>query len=197
MDSVNLIYIDDAIDPGISKCLSQYEYDGITIKYDEIKFKTSNGYEGLLRDNRIKEANVIIIDSRLFQNQSASNGKYTGEQFKLILKKLFPYIEVIVITQNDIPTEYPFTISKYSSKQNESEENYYKRLFESKIGEAIKVVCEYRIIASEMKPDYEISYLVERIKNSLDGLDIYDGLKKSDIDELVVVFKNIQESLDG
>lgn len=57
---------------------------------------------------------MIFIDSQLFQNNTASNGKYTGEQFKLILKKIFPYIEVIVITQNEIPEEFTSTIAKYN-----------------------------------------------------------------------------------
>lgn len=197
MEQIKLIYIDDKIDPVISKHLSMYHKDEIDVCYDEVKFDLGNGYESLIRDNRVNGANVIFIDSQLFQNSTASNGKYTGEQFKLILKKIFPYIEVIVITQNEIREEFTSTIAKYNPKDGKSADAYYEEVLSEQIDEAIKRICEYRAIVSEIKADSDTSYIIDKINNSLDGIDTYDELKKSDIDNIVELFKKLQENLDG
>lgn len=197
MEQIKLIYIDDKIDPVISKHLAMYHKDDIDVSYDEVKFDLGSGYESLIRDKRVNGANVIFIDSQLFQNSTASNGKYTGEQFKLILKKLFPYIEVIVITQNEIPEEFTSTIAKYNPKDGGSDDAYYEEILNNQIDEAIKRICEYRAIVSEIKADNDTSYIIDKINNSLDGIDTYDELKKSDIDNIVELFKKLQENLDG
>lgn len=197
MKQIKLIYIDDKIDPVISKHLAMYHKDDIDVSYDEVKFDLGSGYESLIRDKRVNGANVIFIDSQLFQNSTASNGKYTGEQFKLILKKIFPYIEVIVITQNEIPEEFTSTIAKYNPKDGGSADAYYEEILNNQIDEAIKRICEYRAIVSEIKADNDTSYIIDKINNSLDGIDTYDELKKSDIDNIVELFKKLQENLDG
>lgn len=197
MEKINLLYIDDDINPIISKCLSLYTEEDIEVYYDEVKFDPQKGYESLIRDRRVNSANVIFVDSRLFQNRTASNRKYTGEQFKLILKKVFPYIEVIVITQNDIPEEYTSTIKKYDPKNDKSVEEYYDKKLKPQIEEAIKRICEYRAIVSDIQEDTDNSYIIDKINNSLDGMDTYDELKKEDIDKIVGLFKELQESLDG
>lgn len=197
MEQIRLIYIDDKIDPVISKHLAMFHKDDIDVVYDEVKFDLGSGYESLIRDNRVNGANVIFIDSQLFQNSTASNGKYTGEQFKLILKKIFPYIEVIVITQNEIPEEFTSTIAKYNPKDGGSADSYYEKVLNKQIDDAIKRICEYRAIVSEIKADSDTSYIIDKINNSLDGIDTYDELKKSDIDNIVELFKKLQENLDG
>ena len=197
MEKINLLYIDDEINPIISKCLSLYTEEDIEVYYDEVKFDPQKGYESLIRDRRVNSANVIFVDSRLFQNRTASNGKYTGEQFKLILKKVFPYIEVIVITQNDIPEEFTSTIKKYDPKTDKSVEEYYDKVLKKPIDEAIKRILEYRAIVSDIQEDTDNSYIIDKINNSLDGMDTYDELKKEDIDKIVDLFKELQESLDG
>lgn len=197
MEYIKLIYIDDKIDPVISRNLSRYRKDDIDVCYDEVKFDLKSGYESLIRDSRVNSANVILIDSQLFQNSTATNGKYTGEQFKLILKKIFPYIEVIVITQNEIPDEFTSTIAKYNPKKGQSADEYYGKVLNIQIDEAIKRVCEYRAIVADIKSDPDTSYIIDKINNSLDGIDAYDELKKSDIDKIVDLFKKLQENLDG
>ncbi len=203
MEQINLIYIDDIIDPVISKHLSKYRKKGIEVNYNEVKFDLESGYEGLIRKKNVNTANVIFIDSQLFQNSTASNGKYTGEQFKLILKKLFPYIEVIVITQNEISKEFTSTIAKYDPKDGNSADDYYEEAFNKVIDEAIKRICEYRAIVSDinagsdLKKNSDTGYIIDKIMNSLDGIDTYEELKKTDIDRVVELFKKLQENLDA
>ena len=57
----------------------------------------------------------------------------------------------------------------------------------------ISCILEVRYIES----DPDTSYIIDKINNSLDGIDAYDELKKSDIDKIVDLFKKLQENLDG
>lgn len=196
MEGFKIIYIDDKIDLNVSEYLYNYSRDDLDIEYTEIKFEQTDGYERLLADDRVREANLIFIDSQLFQNNNATEGKYTGEQFKLILRKIFPYIEVVVITQNETPPEYT-TISKYDPRSKQEPQEYYSSCMPGIINNAVKNVCEYRKIVEEIGKNDECKYLIEKITNSLKGNDAYDELRKTDIDNLVVAFTKIQESLDG
>jgi len=91
------VYIDDELDTNISRYIVQgYKKEGLKKIYDEIEFNNEKGYDSLINDERIKEANIILIDSKLFENDKVSSGKFSCEEFKMILKKVFPYIEVIV-----------------------------------------------------------------------------------------------------
>lgn len=196
MIEINLLYIDDKIDPSLSEFLDNYKSKNknITVNYDERRFDCDYGYEKLIKDYKVRNANVILIDSQLFENSKAANGKYTGEDFKLILKKVFPYIEVIVITQNPITSEFATTISKYSQSLHESVDDYYNEL-SNLIDKAIRSVCEYRDIMNGLEYEDDKTCIIENIRDSLDGEDCYDGLKKADIDNIIKEFKRIQEMI--
>ena len=89
-EKINIVYVDDNHDTILGKYLDK-EYsncDYVTI-YEEVTFDTSAGYESLLQDTRVIHANIVIIDSRLFENSTVSGSKFTGEEFKLILKKFY------------------------------------------------------------------------------------------------------------
>lgn len=196
MEQINLVYIDDEIDLELSDVLENYSQSDVEINYEEIRFELGSDYETLLSDVRIRESNIILIDSQLFTNKKATNGKYTGEQFRLILRKIFPYIEVIVITQNDVPKEYS-TITKYHKNFDETAEAYYKKLISEVIPKAINNICEFRAIMASMNASDEYRFLLEKINNSLEGKDTYDELKKKDIDLIIEEFKKLQEKMDG
>lgn len=199
MEKINVLYIDDDIDPIISKCLAKYmsgDRKALDIDYKEIQFEDSLGYEDLIRDERVYTANVILIDSQLFKNKTALSGKYTGEEFRLVLKKMLPYIQVIVITQNPLNQDFPSTISKYNSEMKETADEYYKEKLIKLLDLAIMKVCEYRKVESIINDEMDNKYWVEKIRDSLEGISIYDELSKSDIDRLVEEFKKIQEAIN-
>ena len=104
MEEYNLLYIDDDIDSQLSeyldKDLKNALQSDIVLNISEHEFKPAEGYKSLLENPQVATANIILIDSRLFENNSATDGKFSGEEFKIILKKQFPFIEVVVITQN-------------------------------------------------------------------------------------------------
>ena len=114
MDTINILYIDDRIDEILSEYLdTRFINSECSISYQEYNFEPNEGFDKLIINPLISTANIIIIDSRLFENATGSSKKFSGEDFKIILRKYYPFIEVIVITQNE-PTPDLGTISKYN-----------------------------------------------------------------------------------
>ena len=197
MDEINLVYIDDDLEEDISRYLvKEYRKSGFEINYEEISFKSGEGYETLLSNNIITESNIILIDSKLFENDHASTGKFSGEEFKMILKKVFPFIEVIVITQNDLEEDYG-TLAKYRGDLEETPLQYYENRLKDELDKAIHSVCIYRNIANKLKLNDGIDkVLIEKIISSLDGKSLYDELTTDDIDEIILAFEELQRDKD-
>lgn len=198
MDKINIVYVDDDLDVNISKYLAlDYQHENFLKNYNEVSFNSIEGYDSLINNTLINEANIILIDSKLFENDSASSGKFSGEEFKMILKKMFPFIEVLVITQNDLEEDYG-TIQKYRRGLNETPEQYYEMKLKKVLDEAIQNINIYRNIANKLKDNEGIDkVLIEKIMSSLEGMPQYDELTTKDINEIITVFKELQRDLDG
>lgn len=199
MEQIRMLYIDDKPDPDLDEYFDRYyENDEYEKVYEIIQFNSNNGYESLLQDFKVQSANIIFVDSRLFENKTAVSGKFTGEEFKLVLQKFYPFIEVIVITQNgkdpDIDMIEKF---KYESG-SQSARQYYSNEIPKCINNAIKRIKQYRILASRINQnDSWEKLLKEKVLGTLEGTNKYDSLTKSDIDELINAFKLIQERVNG
>lgn len=193
-DKINLVYIDDDRDEAISAYLEEvYRNDLYDVVYEEIEFDSEEGYESLLDSPKVAYANVILIDSRLFENDSIkSKGKFSGEEFRMILRKVFPFIEVLVISQNGENRDFEI-IPKYRSGSAESSGEYYNRVLKSKIDESIKKVATFRNISKKLERNSEIEkFLVEKTVGALNGINDYDDLSKEDIDRLIAAFRSIE-----
>ena len=87
MEEYNLLYIDDDIDSQLSeyldKDLKNALQSDIVLNISEHEFKPAEGYKSLLENPQVATANIILIDSRLFENNSATDGKFSGEEFKI------------------------------------------------------------------------------------------------------------------
>lgn len=198
MEEIRITYIDDNMDLELQKYLDkEYKNPDYNIIFNSKEFNSSVGYEQLINDEKVRNANIIIIDSKLFENNNASNGKFTGEEFKLILKKFFPFIEVIIITQNQVDGEIE-KVPKFNSKEQDCSKKHYDKHLLPLIDKAIKKIIETRKIFQIMEKNinWEKS-LVEKIINSLNGLNEYDELSKTDIDELIKAFKKLEEKVNG
>ena len=195
MDTIKMIYIDDSPDISLSKYLDKFRSGLCQFDYSDIEFNSEEGYESLINNTEVRTANIIFIDSKLFENRN-TNGKFTGEEFKIILKKHLPFIEVIVITQNEVEEEYE-TIAKYESRSDKTAQEYYDSILPELIDHAVKNIFEYRKIASRMKENtiWE-DVMIEKIENSLEGKDVYDELTKTDIDHIIGIFQELQEKVD-
>ena len=200
---IKIIYVDDKLDPLLVDYLYDFRKDGIIIVYDEIKFDSSNrDYESLLTDSRVLESDIIVIDSKLFENEYAESGsKFTGQEFKLVLRILNPFIKVIVITQNRDLVNYGVLNKFATSKGNASQDNandFYNKSLKPTIEEAIKEIVEMRRSGKELelnKGAYEGSLIVEKTQNLLNKITSYRELTDEKIDELIDIIK--QEILEN
>ena len=200
---IKIIYVDDKLDPLLVDYLYDFRKDGIIIVYDEIKFdRSSRDYESLLTDSRVLESDIIVIDSKLFENEYAESGsKFTGQEFKLVLRILNPFIKVIVITQNRDLVDYGVLNKFATSKGNASQDNandFYNRYLQPTIEEAIKEILEMRRIGKELelnKGAYEGSLIVENTQNLLNKITSYRELTDEKINELIDIIK--QEVLEN
>ena len=198
MEKYSLVYIDDNPETALSRYLDEeFKSDNYEINCSEIIFKPEEGYESLLSDQRVCSANIILIDSWLFENRTEANAKFTGEEFKLILKKLFPFIEVIVITQNGTDSNIR-KIAKYDKSLAESASEYYASKLPKIINQAVSDIQQYRLLADLVKKnDTWEDVLKDEVIATLKGSNTYDKLTKDDIDRLISAFKEIQENLNG
>ena len=197
MDKINLLYIDDNIDPHTSQYLNElYDYVDVEIVFTELEFKPEkDSYESLVEDTIIQEADVIIIDSKLFQNPTAADSKFSGEEFRIIIKKFFPYKEIIVITQNLTNSRYGI-ISKYDSHKEDSVKVFYDRELKKYLDEAINNIIIYRNISKKLQENEKVEkVLIEKIKNNLNGILEYDDFTKEDLNDLISKFEDIKEQL--
>ena len=184
MEKFSILYIDDVPEPNLEKYLDEeYINSNYEIEYFEIICNPKNGYESLIQDIKVQSANIIFIDSRLFENKTASFDKFSGEEFKIILKKYYPFIEVLVITQNEVEPNIG-TISKYDFNCGLSPSEYYSKKLPAYIDKAIHNILVYRRLAKilELNKSWEVT-LKEKILNSLNGIGTYDELSKKDIDK--------------
>lgn len=194
-EKIKIVYIDDDRDEAISEYLAEnYQNENFDVEYREVEFEGEKGYESLLDSPEVASANVILIDSKLFENDSIkSKGKFSGEEFRMILRKVFPFIEVLVISQNGENKDFEI-IPKYRSGNVQTSKEYYDGILKDKIEESINRVITFRNISKKLENNNGIEkYLVEKAVNSLNGINIYEDLSKKDIDDLIKVFKNIEE----
>ncbi len=192
-ERIGLLYIDDDRDEAISAYLEDdYRNEQYDIEYKELGFEADQGYESLLDSPDVAAANVILIDSQLFENDRLKyKGKFTGEEFRMLLRKVFPFIEVLVISQNGENKEFDI-VPKYRSGSSETSLQYYKRILEPKINECIQRIITFRNISKKLENNDRVEkYLVDKTVESLNGINIYDDLSKKDIDDLITAFQNM------
>lgn len=200
MEVFSLVYIDDTPDTILSRYLDglkeSYRERGYAIESVDILFEAEDDYNSLLKDERIQTANILIIDSMLFENKTAKDGKFTGEEFKFVLQKFYPFIEVIVISQNELDPGIS-VIPKYVKNFNETGAEYYARVVTPYIEDAMKHILQSRILAKKMSGN-EIweTVLKEKVLGTLQGTQAYDELTKEDIDSLIHAFKEIRDSIN-
>ena len=192
-EKINLVYIDDDRDEAISAYLDDdYRNDMYDVEYEEVQFEAEKGYESLLDSPKVTSANVILIDSKLFENDSIKHkGKFSGEEFRMILRKIYPFIEVLVISQNGENKDFDI-IPKYRSGGSEKSGEYYDRVLKGKIDESIQKVITFRNISKKLEGNKGIEkFLIERTVDSLNGISDYNELSKEDIDQLIIAFQSI------
>ena len=190
---IKLIYVDDKPDVLLTEYLQIFKEENETIDYKEIEFDSnSRDFESLLTDNIVLESDIIIIDSKLFENESADSGsKFTGQEFKLLQKLSNPFIKVVVITQNTNLSEYDVLNKFATSRGNESQESaneFYDKNLKPVIEKCVKEILEFRRIGEVLehnKDAYRGSVIVQKAQNLLEKIPTYRELTNEKVDELI------------
>ena len=205
MENINIVYVDDnPYKRDLNLFLESYKGEGIKINYSSIIFEQDDSYKTLLENQVIRDANIVFIDSRLFENRGVGS-VLSGEEFKLIIKKIFPYIEVIVISQKAIGEDFQ-TIAKYDLTSymsdvddiKKSAFDFYSREIIPLIKEKIQNVIEFRKILERIQNE-KIGidkYLIENIENSIKGIDEYDQLSSKDLDNVIKAFQSFVSKIE-
>jgi len=205
MVEIRIVYIDDQDDEILSKYINQkycakpftlVHGQQITKVFEEVKFEGAQGYESLLNNTKVRAANVILVDNHLFQEHTANTGKFSGKQFKVILRKIFPFVEVLIITQDEKIVGNNI-IHKFSGRSGGDSDLYYENHLDKILDIAIKEVLEFEALADDLKQSTDVEkLLVDKILQSLKGENSYDALSKKDVDNLISIFKELKNDCE-
>ncbi|MDB1717905.1 hypothetical protein AB1I55_00865 [Enterococcus entomosocium] len=199
MKLIKICYVDDKQDLVLSDYLlkfcerkSEFQYE-----YTEHRFTRDDSYQTLLDNTDLNESDIIVIDSWLFNSSDFQGEKLTGEQFKIVLKKIFPYKKTIVISQNEILDD-SMTISKYrTSNKRQSSEEYYDEILMPILEKYTKECTEEKRLINTISHGSAIdSVLVSKIEKNLEGLNDETLIKKSDLDKLIDLFQEVKGKYD-
>ena len=166
MENINVLYIDDKIDPHITKYLdSSIEITDVNIFTNEYEFNIeSDTYKTILENEEIKKADIILIDSRLFENAHTGASKISGEEMKIIITKFFPFKNIIVISQNG-PNASLGILGKYKHSKDLSLKEYYDSEWQNIIEKSIQEILIIRKINSQLNDNENIETIVkEKLK---------------------------------
>ena len=197
METIKIVYVDDNIDTHISEYLNEnYELEGFMKEYCERQFNLDDTYETLLIDSKLYLADLIVIDSVLFENASVKKDKLTGEEFEIILKKIFPFKEVIVVSQNDFDKEDNI-LKKYNSSAIKDKLQFFEDEWKPKLDNSLKKIALYRkrLKCIENK-EYVEKYFMEVLQQSFAGEASYDELTVSDVDKLIELFESMRKDYE-
>lgn len=202
MKKIRICYVDDVIDNFLSEYLDNYQRDYLNgnhkLEVVEYKFLPEDSYKSLLTNSDITESSLLLIDSRLFENMTIRESKFTGEQFLVILKKVLPFIKTIIITQNPIDKE-SITISKYkyNSRSDMTSTEYYDKILKPLLDLYLQQFIEEREILFDMEDSKEYDeLLLETLNRSIDGLEETAIFEKKELDELIEVFNEVRKQYE-
>lgn len=197
---IKLTYIDDKLDPLLVDYLYTISEKEHIFEYDEYKFDSSkDSYQSLLENTSIASSDIIIVDSKLFENEFAdSKSKFTGQELKIIYAIANPFIKIIVITQNNDLSKYGVikkfaTSRKCSGREQEEANRYYDDILRKEIETLIKNVKEVRNVGrllAENILSYEDSLIDEKANNLISKIPSYKDLTDEKINELIDLIKN-------
>ncbi|OBA03408.1 hypothetical protein A9D36_12200 [Bacillus subtilis] len=200
---INICYIDDRIDNMLSRfldgyCIEQnqlncFKYD---LAFSEYPFEKKDNYKTLLNNSIINQSNIIVIDSRLFENESSNLSKFTGEQFKIILRQILPFIKTIVISQNatgsDSLTVQKFQATGLHNNIDCSQKYYAEELTEILNMNILETIEEFEVL-SQLESDNEVDpVLIGTIQTTIAGIQDTALFEKEDLDKLIKLFNEVK-----
>lgn len=197
METINIVYVDDKLDPFVSAYLSSLSSNEYLYKKKEITFSNGDSYESMLSMEEIRTADILFLDSMLFENNRVNGNKLSGEELGLIIKKIFPYKEILVITQYQEKSEFS-SLKKYNSKTFRcSHDEFFKQYWEATILQASHNIVQNRKILEKLSSEnYVEKMLLEKLELTMSGQVDYENLTKKDVDKLIKSFEEMRSIYD-
>ena len=197
METINIVYVDDKIDPYVSGYLSSLSSDEYLYEEKEITFSNGDSYESMLSIEEIRSADILFLDSMLFENNVVNGNKLSGEELGFIIKKIFPYKEILVITQYQEKSEFS-SLKKYNSKTFGSlYSEFFKKYWEETIFQASHNIVQNRKILEKLSSEnYVEKMLLEKLEATMSGQVDYENLTKKDVDKLIESFEEMRRIYD-
>lgn len=195
--NIEVLYIDDSIDLSVSTLLRRF----FPKHYDELKFSDDMIIDNLLNHDKVKKADLVIVDSRLFERKSKTKNKFLGEDFRLLLKDAFPFKECIVITQYNQSGEGDDLKSKAGTIQKKtdprmSDTAYWTDIFKPNIDSAVDMINKYKVLYQLVSNNKDVNlYTLERLEERSKGELKYESLKVEDIDRIVDALKDVEQGI--
>lgn len=204
---INICYIDDRLDNILDRYLdvfckdynqtNEYQYH---LVFSDYTFKNTDNYKTLLSNSMINSSNIIIIDSRLFENENSSLSKFTGEQFKIILRQILPFIKTIVISQNATNSD-SLTLKKFQTNGSinlERSKEYYDEALAPILKRNILATIEEFEVLNQLTLDNEVDpVLVGTIQTTIAGIHDTALFEKDDLDKLIELFNEVKIKHDN
>lgn len=193
-----ITYVDDDHNHILSGYLSDFTYKNFKVKYEWVTFgRDANDYKELINHDAVRNSDILVIDSRLFEEQDADT-KLTGEVFKAIYELNFPDSRIFVITKNPGREKYG-TFSKGPNHSDEEDRDYYKKEIGEVICKAIDDIYTKRLITKELVNSQVLAdeILVQKIKDTTAGISTYSDLSDDKIDEVIIEIEKLLIQLDG
>lgn len=196
---MNIVYVDNEIDPNLSKFLNTKGSTFFDEEYsfEEVTFKPEEGYRQLFYNKNVIDADIILIDSKLYEDAETPEYKYNGEEIKLLIKNWFPFKEIVVFTQNDLDEGIYYEEKSKGSTPDEIEKDYLVK-FDELFKEKYKIIKDYR----KLKENFQKNELwdnctKDKIFSSMEGINEYKELSKEDIDNIVKELKKLEDMING
>lgn len=197
MNKINFLYIDDNIDPHVTGYMNSISINDVSFDVNQYKFIPKiDDYRTLLKNQQVLDADLIIIDSMLFENNNVGEVKIAGEEMQLIFQKFFPYKEVLVISQKG-KDEKKGIISKLQTNKVSDYHQFFEEEWKPIIENLVYKIIVTRNIFKQFKLNDNIeSVLKEKIQNTIETISKYEDLEKSDIDKCISLFNEIKDTIN-
>ncbi|MGY3713451.1 hypothetical protein [Lactococcus petauri] len=193
-NTISIVYIDDKRDNILSRYIATFSDGEFEFISTEIHFTDKyTNFELLLEEEALKTSDIVIIDSKLFEDGDVTE-KFSGEEFKLIYTTAHPYSKIFVITQNEGLEKFG-TIKKYDTRLSDSKTSteYYDEVLGEKIKIASDEILQKRRILEQLKGNsefYKDSLVVDKIDELMEGSSSYKDLTDDKIDELILLIED-------
>ncbi len=184
---IKVCYLDDDHDSPLTNFLKSKDH---LFAYEEIGMDGCNSIESIISKIDEKSPDILVIDSQLYDNADASF-KITGQELELFLFNNKPFIQTIIISQND-DTESINYVKKCKTREQKNANEYYEDNLMPIISFLVfKVNRMIKINVRFSKNEIYSKWTRDMVETKLSNNDFYN-ISDNKIDELIELIKGLE-----